>query len=132
MTTPIHQYFNELEISPTMAHTQVGRRGQNQLAVSWSSFPSDAELTYELERTETPNVPTTDVQRSLDSPALIFKRIRKETGRRFTFSGKEDFTVVFKNVKDKRLTCNCANAAPCSVSSISNVVKASLSLTHYC
>jgi hypothetical protein len=118
MTTPVYEYFDELDISPTMAHTQAGRRGQNEIVTSPGNFQGDPDLIYELETTDNPNVPTTDVQESLDSAALIFKHIKKGAGREFTFSGKEDFTVRFQNRKSKRLNCDCANAAPCSVSSI--------------
>lgn len=120
MSTHISQEFDELEISPNMAHTQAGRRGQNGVATSLSlrSIPGDPELTYELESTDLPNVPTTNIQSSLDSTSLIFKNIKVHGRKLVEFSGREDFTVSFTNRTRKRLTCTCANAAPCSVSSI--------------
>lgn len=117
MTTPIYQSLGELSLGPDMAHTQAGRRGQNARVISAPSIPRDPELYYDLEKTASRHGTTTNVEESIDSKALAFKRLERQPGREgFTFSGREDFTVHFRNRKKKSLWCDCANAAPCSVS----------------
>lgn len=120
MNTLISQYFDELDLGPTMANIRASRRSRSAVATS-ESILGDAEITYELQvnSSGTPNVPTTDISKSLNSKFLELRSI-EHVGRSFQFSGKEEFTVSFKNTsrRSRQLTCSCANAAPCSVSSI--------------
>lgn len=110
MTTPISQYFDELELGPAMAQNQAGGR----VAISKSSILDDPAISYELRTTASPNVHTTNIPDSIKSTSLRFRTIKRQSNKLVEFHG-DGFVVTFQNNTTKRIRCDCSNAVPCSV-----------------
>lgn len=112
-TTPVSQYFDELEIGPVMAQNQIGRRARRQVAIFESSVPDEPAISHEL-RTTSPNTHTTNIPASIDSATLCFRTTKRKSNKLAEFLGN-GFVVTFQNYTTKRVSCNCSNAVPCLV-----------------
>lgn len=121
MTTPISQYFDELELGPAMAQNQAG----HSVAISESSIQYDPAIRYQLRTTASPNFNTTNPQDSINSTSLRFNIIKRQSNKRAEFHGN-GFVVIFRNSTSKKICCDCSNAVPCSVRTIQ------LAMTMYC
>ncbi|RDI79990.1 hypothetical protein Vi05172_g10021 [Venturia inaequalis] len=94
-----------------MAHSQAGHR----VATSASTIEDDPEIAYELRITGSPNVSTTNIQQSIDSPKIHFTGLKKQGNRCVEYHGREDFVVNFHNSSNNKwASCSCSNSTPCT------------------